>query len=552
VALWEAGRWRTLGHVSAARDRSATWVGVAFSSDDRRVLRVMRQQIDVWEGDFAAAWSAEFSAGFEGFDLQAAAVTFAGNEIVALVADWQGMRFVKTGKGRHAVQLALFGHAHREGEPLPLRWSEEALPTCAPRVSAGAALRKLPSAPHGAEWLWDEITAEHVAPGGKAFVVRGPRGLYLLDAASGAVRAGPFANATPGPGVDPNDALTFEWSRDGKLLATWPRAPMFPEPGTTTDITFWRAEDGKLARRIHVGDAVVTLTWHPRDAVVFANPGYGSIYDASYWAGDAVTLWRTDTGAALGKLPGHTAVFSPDGRYLAMRIGHPSRSAKSSTQIYDAVTRAKLVELPGHASEWAADGSWVVTAEDVPVDYNYPTRTGYHLRELPSGRKRADLPPTYGLMMLYAASGVAAIVDDGDPMGPTGFDRDVTMWDAFSGKPLRTFGAVAEPDSAQWLADGAALALYASGGVGRVLAVRSGARLTIEAVRRDGACAVTAFDERGFEGDAAPIAVRLGGDLRRAQMVNEGPELEAFRRPGLWTQFLAAAQPSSSSTSKTR
>ena len=50
------------------------------------------------------------------------------------------------------------------------------------------------------------------------------------------------------------------------------------------------------------------------------------------------------------------------------------------------------------------------------------------------------------------------------------------------------------------------------------------------------------FDEHGFDGDEALMAVRLGGDLRVASLVKTGPELEAFRRPGLLAQFLAAAK----------
>lgn len=272
------------------------------------------------------------------------------------------------------------------------------------------------------------------------------------------------------------------WSPDGTQLAT---------AGRDGTIRIWDTTSGEamLALTGHSGggsnvsfvaNGVLAVTWS-QDGARIATAGNDR----------TVRMWNAVTGEELLKYYGVTnawhVAWSPDSKHLAIRGGEETRILDLSTEplrlygstdevwdapwspdgtriatsgviipgqieetvrVWDAVSGKEFLQLPKSSScrylAWAPDGKRLVTANN-PAQI-WDAETGELVQSIP-------YPTTEGLFWLVTWS------PDGEKIATTNvFEFTVSLYDAVTGKHIRTFG---EPDcfkAADWSPDNSRIA----------------------------------------------------------------------------------------------
>jgi hypothetical protein len=302
-------------------------------------------------------------------------------------------------------------------------------------------------------------------------------GIYLWDRQGKRARITlPFRKVQGMEWVAPTVVL----SPSGALLASFTQLTVHEAYSVSTEVSIWSTlTGGRIAQIVNqpVPDevmAITNLSWHPHDDVVLTGAGVSEWYNGSYYTGQYVRIWRAGSGQSLGRLPGHSTNFSPDGRFLAVTRGHPRREqAGSTTDIYEMRTNKRLIELKGSAEAWAPDGSWIVTSIEPYRDVNIPPDedTVYKLWAVPGGGLTRTLDFGRGLPVLLPAKGWAAVAQmklDEFGSNPRANGK-IEIWDILTGKQLRTLGVQPNRYPGRWLAAGRVLELTNEAGALRQL-----------------------------------------------------------------------------------
>jgi WD40 repeat protein len=302
-------------------------------------------------------------------------------------------------------------------------------------------------------------------------------GIYLWDRQGKRARITlPFRKVQGMEWVAPTVVL----SPSGALLASFTQLTVHEAYSVSTEVSIWSTlTGGRIAQIVNqpVRDevmAITNLSWHPHDDVVLTGAGVSEWYNGSYYTGQYVRIWRAGSGQSLGRLPGHSTNFSPDGRFLAVTRGHPRREqAGSTTDIYEMRTNKRLIELKGSAEAWAPDGSWIVTSIEPYRDVNIPPDedTVYKLWAVPGGGLTRTLDFGRGLPVLLPAKGWAAVAQmklDEFGSNPRANGK-IEIWDILTGKQLRTLGVQPNRYPGRWLAAGRVLELTNEAGALRQL-----------------------------------------------------------------------------------
>jgi hypothetical protein len=313
-------------------------------------------------------------------------------------------------------------------------------------------------------------------------------GIYLWERAKRRVRVK----------LPPQPAKGMEWvppsvyfSPTQPWLASFTVLTVHEAFEVSTEVKIWNTTTGALASRFvnqPLGEevkAINDLRWHPRDSVVLTCAGVAEWWNGSHFTGAYVRIWRAGTGQSLGRLPGHSMEFSPDGRFLAVTRGNARKDpAGSTTDIYDTRTNAKLLDLKGSAEVWAPDGSWLVTsiADFTPENLPPNKNTVYRLWGLPGGGLLAALDFGRGGPTWLPDKGWAAVPH----VGGDGYNPDyrglIEIWDIHAARRIRSVTVQPYLYPERWLAGGRVLELANERGVARqLLQIETGRTIDLEA-----------------------------------------------------------------------
>jgi WD40 repeat protein len=189
---------------------------------------------------------------------------------------------------------------------------------------------------------------------------------------------------------------------------------------------------------------VRTLTGHDDQAISVALSPDGHLIAASHSDG-TLLVWSTGDGQLQGPaIPGvfgHTAPFSPDGKWIAA-------GSNRDVKIWDAVTKRVVRTFSGHEGEVRAvafsnDGKWLVSgAKDNMVII-------WDLAGNQPGRRLAGHSDVVQSV---------AFSSDGKRVASAGFDQKVIIWDVASGQPVKTLAGTNRMMAAIFSSDDAMLA----------------------------------------------------------------------------------------------
>jgi WD40 repeat protein len=286
----------------------------------------------------------------------------------------------------------------------------------------------------------------------------------LVAVCAGSARAAD----TPGPGVAPRLLHTLRgwsyglaFSPDGKRLAAGER-----DEGIRPDraIVLWDVATGKAADR---------LTGHRNVWAVAFSPDGKQLASG----GDGIKLWDVATTKVVGTVDGYrgkawAVAFSPDGKWLASGAG-PGNGTDPAVGLWDIGTLKRAAAAPASAGDVTAVA---FSPDGKTLAFPGPRGEAIHLWDVAAGKERAAIEPggtptimslafsadskTVAVALQYRGSKkeAAAPPAGGRDAGRVS-DRDVTLWDAGTGKLAGRLeghegllGAVAFSPDGRWLA----------------------------------------------------------------------------------------------------
>ena len=192
------------------------------------------------------------------------------------------------------------------------------------------------------------------------------RGAFLPTPPARLVLAEIFPPSTEPGRIPAPSRLAFRDAALGEIRAPWTTQPFalavsddgrFLAEGLAGDARLWDVAHGSVLRRFDFDQALLSLALSPDGALL-----------AACCLGPAeVRLWRTDTGASAGTLPGHAAgflnvTFSADGRKLA------AAASDGSVGLWDVPGRRELRQWRergtiARALAFSPDGTLLATGD---------------------------------------------------------------------------------------------------------------------------------------------------------------------------------------------
>lgn len=272
-------------------------------------------------------------------------------------------------------------------------------------------------------------------------------GLVLLaTVASSAEVPGSAGQRPPASGAEQRSLLSLVWSveqaRPVRDVRFSPDGRMIAAANQDGTVRLVDASSGKTLR---------TLSGHRDRANGLAFSPDGRLL-ASASADRTVRLWNPATGAPIRTLTGHTdkarcAAFSPDGTLLA--TGGEDRTVR----LWDVRTGALRRTLPGHLSgvmgvAFSPDGKTLASCDGL-MDQNGEIR----LWNVATGAAVRSLQGHTGEVWAVRFS------PDGRTLASTGSDYTVKLWDARTGRLLRSLREGGHMTSLAFSPDGRLLAL---------------------------------------------------------------------------------------------
>ncbi|MEM1031280.1 MAG: hypothetical protein AAGN82_13095 [Myxococcota bacterium] len=321
----------------------------------------------------------------------------------------------------------------------------------------------------------------------------------------------PYRRGTPRwqPGADvvalPDDRGVVLW--DAKRRQTVRRLPL--DGGTDAPSVTWSPHGGSLATNTpltvremgHVPQALMTwnvtagtsrtvartqghmLSWNPNGKAIASGQGIILSFSAPPVTGDEVVVSHLSGGRQT--LPGHTPVFDPTGRHLAVGAGlNGLEDGKGAiTTIYDANTLSQRAEVPGHRPQWSDDGKVLMTQVEEAL-----------VIASSDGKEKARVPVGGGNWP------VATLSPDGSRIALRG-NGALTIWEVATMKatshPTRNDGGPV------WIT-GDVVAAYGGYTEGTtVISLKRGATAHVTATMADGTCRVRFASTDDTKGPAA-------------------------------------------------
>jgi serine/threonine protein kinase/WD40 repeat protein len=244
----------------------------------------------------------------------------------------------------------------------------------------------------------------------------------------------------------PDKILEWHFSADGKRLATVRMTPTQPAPGNgRLEIVVWDVEKGKEIRTLPVSGRRVALNANGTRLVITGRTT--TVYDVA--TGTVVSSFQN------GQLPGlQRHVFNPDGSRLLL-VGEPTFSTVPANpggtlRIVDAGTGELLAKIEAPEQNifavFSPDGALLATAGTTKADRIVLLRVW----DAATGFEKVAVP------CLLPHLGGVTFSPDGKQLAA--WSRNVAqIWDAATGKPLRTLKGSAALIKAGYSNDGSRL-----------------------------------------------------------------------------------------------
>jgi WD40 repeat protein len=310
----------------------------------------------------------------------------------------------------------------------------------------------------------------------------------------------------------------------------------------------------RLRRVIGIGGPVRALAWSPDGRVVAAAAPHGRILVADAATGRPLrTLQAQRTVAALGFAPDGTTLVSarPGGGVRAWNVAtgavvaasrHLLAATDARGRVGTVLLRGRLARLAPHVVDARTGGAGSPLAAIVAD---------------PGGRRRVWLFGRGGrLVRILPGRGIAAIAysPDGRTLAAASADGSTTLWNARTGRRLRTLRDTGGPVAALAFApDGALLATAGQDGAVRVWTAATGARLffftghaspvTALAWSPDGRILASASADRTVRlwgvrgvaevGSAVATLAGAGGPVREVAFAPDGSRIASGSDDGL-------------------
>lgn len=222
--------------------------------------------------------------------------------------------------------------------------------------------------------------------------------------------------------VNNNQPSGIAFSPDGSLLAEG-----------DSEVRLWNTITGALARQLPSVQASQRAVVFAKDGKLLISGGHDKV----------IHLWDPATGAAVGKLEGHT------GSVLTLAVTTlASGGDDKSIRLWDLGTKKLLRELKGHDAyltmlSFSPDGRLLASAGDEPICRVWDVATGkerFRLRHKDEVVRAVSFSP------------------DGKLIATGHGDGAVRLWDSASGKQLRHWGSPSPVMNLDFAPDGKTLA----------------------------------------------------------------------------------------------
>jgi WD40 repeat protein len=195
-------------------------------------------------------------------------------------------------------------------------------------------------------------------PNGERVAIPHDRGVMLWDArarktvATVAVRGG-------------SDAPAVTWNAGGTHFATFVAVSLREIHDARTPIQIWAADGARqhvLTPRNGDVSATMAVSLHPNGSAISSGAGAPFTWGQPI-VGDQVAISSLSRGGATTRhAPGHTALYDPTGRRIAVAAGSDQLDGQpATTTLYDASSLRAQASVPGRFAQWSRDGERIVT-----------------------------------------------------------------------------------------------------------------------------------------------------------------------------------------------